>query len=55
MVNLPSGKIDTGRRKFGAILARGVKTGIHASLMPGTVAETGTIIGTEVQYGHDKK
>lgn len=50
LVNLPSGKIDTGRRKFGAILAKGVKTGIHASIMPGTVLESNTIIGTEVQH-----
>lgn len=54
MVNLPSGRIDSGRRKFGAILAHGVKTGIHASIMPGTVSESDTIIGTEVQYSHDK-
>lgn len=49
LVDLPSGRIDTGRRKFGAILARGVKTGIHSSIMPGSVFETKTIIGTEVQ------
>lgn len=55
MVNLPSGRIDSGRRKFGAILARGTKTGIHASLMPGTVTEQDSIIGTEVQYAHAKK
>lgn len=50
LVGLPSGKIDTGRRKFGAIFARGVKTGIHASIMPGTVAASNVIIGTEVQH-----
>lgn len=46
IVHLPSGKIDTGRRKFGAILARGVKTGIHTSIMPGYVAAPGTILQT---------
>jgi len=55
MVNLPSGRIDSTRRKFGSILARGVKTGIHASLMPGTVVEQDSIIGSEVQYAHGKK
>ncbi|MFH1244338.1 MAG: sugar phosphate nucleotidyltransferase [bacterium] len=55
MLNLPSGRIDSGRRKFGAILAHGTKTGIHASLMPGTVTQPDSIIGTEVLYAHDKK
>lgn len=55
IVNLPSGRFDSGRRKFGSILAKGVKTGIHASLMPGTIAEPDSIIGSEVQYGNDKK
>lgn len=54
MVNLPSGRIDSNRRKFGSILAKGVKTGIHASLMPGTVAEPNSIINTEVQYDNVK-
>lgn len=29
--------VDTGRRKFGAILSDGAKTGVNASLNPGTV------------------
>lgn len=55
LVNLPSGKIDTGRRKFGAILARGVKTGVHTSIMPGTVAGPDSIIGKEIQYDKTDK
>lgn len=47
MINLPSGRINSKRRKFGSILAKGVKTGIHASLMPGTVAEPNSIVNTE--------
>ncbi len=54
MVTLPSGRFDTGRRKFGAILGLGTKTGIHASIMPGVVTKPGSIIGSEVQYSHDK-
>lgn len=46
MVNLPSGRIDTGRHKFGAILALGVKTGIHTSLMPGAVVPSYTVYST---------
>ena len=46
IVHLPSGPYDTGKRKFGAILARGAKTGIHASLMPGKVVTPGEIVGT---------
>ncbi len=42
-VKLPSGTYDTGRRKFGAIIAKGAKTGIHASLMPGTVVNPGEL------------
>ncbi len=36
---------DTGRRKFGAILGDGVKTGINASI------DAGTIIGNNTQIG----
>lgn len=37
--------IDTGRRKLGAILGDGVKTGVNASLNPGFVAAPGATIG----------
>jgi len=50
LVNLPTGKVDTGRRKFGAILGRGVKTGVHTSIMPGRVVESNAIISTEVNH-----
>lgn len=39
--SMPRGRVDTGRRKFGAIIARGVMTGVHSSLMPGTVLGRG--------------
>lgn len=36
--------LDTGRRKFGVVLGQGVKVGVHASLMPGVLAEAGSTI-----------
>ncbi len=37
--------LDTGRRKFGAIISDGVKTGINASIDAGTVIGNNTLIG----------
>lgn len=37
--------IDTGRRKFGAVLGDGVQTGVNVSINPGTVIGGGTRIG----------
>lgn len=43
--------VDTGRRKFGAILGDGAKTGINSSLDPGTLVEAGawTAAGSAVK------
>jgi len=38
-------KLSTGRRKFGAIIADGVKTGINASINAGTVIGPGAFVG----------
>ena len=36
--------IDTGRRKFGAVLGTGVKVGVHSSIMPGVLVGAGAVI-----------
>lgn len=36
--------IDTGRRKFGAVLGTGVKVGVNSSIMPGVLVGEGAII-----------
>lgn len=36
--------IDTGRKKFGAVLGKGVKVGVNSSLMPGVLINEGAII-----------
>ncbi len=37
--------VDTQRQKFGAVLGRGVKTGINVSIMPGVLIGENAIIG----------
>jgi len=37
--------IDTQRKKFGAVLGKGVKTGINVSIMPGVLIGQNSIIG----------
>jgi len=37
--------MDTGRRKLGAIIGDGVKTGINASIDAGTIIGNNTLIG----------
>ena len=37
--------IDTGRRKFGAVLGNGVKVGVNSSIMPGVLVGKNAIIG----------
>ena len=44
-VNMPSGRVKSGRKKFGSIIAKNTITGINTSLMPGTV------VGSNVQIG----
>jgi bifunctional UDP-N-acetylglucosamine pyrophosphorylase/glucosamine-1-phosphate N-acetyltransferase len=46
-------KIDTGRRKLGAILGDNVKTGIKTSFMPGVKIGTNTWIGANNMITHD--
>lgn len=36
--------VDSGRRKLGAVLGNGVKTGINVSLMPGVLIASGSVI-----------
>jgi len=45
--------VDTGRRKFGAILGDDVKTGINALLMPGVKVGTGSWIGANFTVHRD--
>jgi NDP-sugar pyrophosphorylase family protein len=44
-VSLKGETIDTGLRKLGVIMADGVKTGINASIDPGTLIGEGCFIG----------
>lgn len=37
-------RVDTGRRKFGAIVGDGAKTGVNASLNPGTILGPGVLV-----------
>lgn len=37
--------VDTGRKKFGAVLDKGVKTGINVSIMPGVLIGQNAVIG----------
>ena len=37
--------VNTGKRKLGAFLGDGVKTGINASILPGTMIGSGSFIG----------
>jgi UDP-N-acetylglucosamine diphosphorylase / glucose-1-phosphate thymidylyltransferase / UDP-N-acetylgalactosamine diphosphorylase / glucosamine-1-phosphate N-acetyltransferase / galactosamine-1-phosphate N-acetyltransferase len=37
-------KVDTGRRKFGAIVGDGAKTGVNCSLNPGTILGPGVLV-----------
>lgn len=45
----PAGRVETGRRKLGALLGDGVETGCNAVLHPGTVVGAGTRIYPGVQ------
>ena len=56
VLSLPSGKVTTGKRKFGAVLAKGVITGVNSSLMPGTVVGANSSIGAgcTIKNYHEK-
>jgi bifunctional UDP-N-acetylglucosamine pyrophosphorylase/glucosamine-1-phosphate N-acetyltransferase len=45
--------VDTGRRKLGAILGDGVKTGIKSLFMPGVKVGAGTWIGANFMVERD--
>jgi bifunctional UDP-N-acetylglucosamine pyrophosphorylase/glucosamine-1-phosphate N-acetyltransferase len=47
--------IDTGRRKFGAIIAEGVHTGINTSIYPGRKLWPGTTTLPGEIVKHDLK
>ncbi len=44
-VDWDGARMDTGRRKFGAVVGDQAKTGINASLHPGTVLAAGAVVG----------
>ena len=45
-VAMPAGKVSTGRKKFGSIIAKNTITGVNTSLMPGTVVGSKVTIGS---------
>lgn len=45
--------VDTGRRKLGAVLGDGVKTGIKSLFMPGVKVGAGTWVGANYMVEHD--
>lgn len=45
-VTMAAGKVATGRKKFGSIIARDTITGVNTSLMPGTVVGSHVTIGS---------
>lgn len=51
--NIKNKKEDTGRRKLGAIVGDGVKTGINSSLSPGVKIGTESTIGSGVLLYED--
>jgi bifunctional UDP-N-acetylglucosamine pyrophosphorylase/glucosamine-1-phosphate N-acetyltransferase len=46
VASMPVGKVETGKKKFGAIIAKNTITGVNTSLMPGTVVGKGVTIGS---------
>lgn len=46
IANMPSGPVNTGRKKFGSIIAKNSITGVNTSLMPGTVVGASVTIGS---------
>lgn len=46
VANMPSGPVNTGRKKFGSIIAKNTITGVNTSLMPGTVVGSNVTIGS---------
>jgi len=46
-------RVDTGRRKLGAIIGDNVRTGINVSLLPGVKIGSGAWIGPGVTVSRD--
>lgn len=46
LVAMPGGKVNSGRKKFGSIIAKNTITGVNSSLMPGTVIGANAKIGS---------
>lgn len=46
IAHMPAGKVNTGRKKFGSIIAKNTITGVNTSLMPGTVVGSRVTIGS---------
>ena len=46
-------KIDTGRDKLGAIIGKGCRVGINASIMPGVRVGADSFVGAHVYLTHD--
>jgi NDP-sugar pyrophosphorylase family protein len=51
VVHLPSGSVDTGLRKFGAILGDDAEVGCNAVLNPGTLLGPKSLVMPAVAYG----
>ena len=46
IAHMPSGDVQTGRKKFGSIIAQNTITGVNTSIMPGTVIGSHVVIGS---------
>jgi len=47
------GEVDTGRDKLGALVGRGCRIGVNASLMPGVRVGPNSLVGPQVYLSHD--
>jgi bifunctional UDP-N-acetylglucosamine pyrophosphorylase/glucosamine-1-phosphate N-acetyltransferase len=52
-IKVGANMIDTGYNKLGAILGRGCRIGINASLMPGVRVGSNSVVGPQVCLHHD--
>jgi bifunctional UDP-N-acetylglucosamine pyrophosphorylase/glucosamine-1-phosphate N-acetyltransferase len=53
IMEIGNDKVDTGYDKLGAIVGRGCRTGINASLMPGVRVGPNSFVGAHVCLAHD--
>ena len=54
-VTVKGSRIDSGRRKLGAIIGDNVKTGISVSILPGTKINSGIWIGAGQSITKDQE